>query len=334
MERSTRKLPVVDGDVQTLAVARHARKELARVALLKGAHQESIMRWLRECPVRSLERGDVLVSAGEICEALYLVLSGRLRMENPSGPDIDAQIAAGDSIGELFVLQDATSGSTIRAVESTRVLAIDRKTAWALINASHEVARNWLALLAERTRLGPAVGSVATLETVHRGVALEKVPGLHSRNWLESTLPRHMQRSSAAMASLGLLLVEIDGFDDYTRQHGITAGDDVCQAVAQTLVNSLRPNDFVAVYAIGQFAVVLPDCDGATGCLVGERVRAAVARAMASRDGGADGVTVSVGAAQCESGTDLPAFLAAAEAALEMAKRSGGNRVGMRSVSS
>jgi len=333
MDQSRKTFEGMRREARATAAARWSRKELAQIALLKDAHQETIAPLLRDCPVRSLASGEVLLRAGEPCPALYLVLSGRLRMEAPSSTIPDMFVHAGDSIGELFILKDAVVASTISATEPTRLLVIDRNVAWALIRASHEIARNWLSLLAERTRIKGLIAGNEALKTSHgQHPSHDERTGLYNRHWLESMLPRQMARSNASQAPLGLLLIEIDGFADYITRSGPAVGDLACYALAQLLVNNFRPTDLVVHYGAGQFAVVLPGSDAANSCVVGERVRHAVSRmgAITLGENTSLSLTVSVGATELQPSTDAPAFLAAAEAALQMVKTSGGNRVGMR----
>ncbi|MEW6332137.1 MAG: GGDEF domain-containing protein [Pseudomonadota bacterium] len=332
MDQSKKTFEDMRREARASASARWSRKELAQIALLKGAHQETIAPLLRDCPVQSLASGEVLLRAGEPCPALYMVLSGRLRMEGPSSTVPDIFVRAGDSIGELSLLKDAVVAPTISAAEPTRLLVVDRNIAWALIRASHEIARNWLALLAERTRVRGVIAGNEELKTTHGHLAShDEHTGLYNRHWLESMLPRQIARSTASQAPLALLLVEIDDFADYVARSGTAAGDKVCHAVAQLLVHNLRPTDVVVHYGAGQFAVVLPDSNVASACVVGERVRLAVSRDGASIPGESASLslTVSVGVTELQASIDAPAFLAAAEAALQMATTSGGNRVGM-----
>lgn len=330
MEQSIRKIQGVGQE--TVATARHSRRDLAQIGLLKGAHQESIMPLLRNCPVLLMANGDVLLSAGEPCDAVYMVMSGRLRMQDPSGAVADILVDAGDTIGELSLFQNAVLASTVSAIESSRVVVIERKIAWALVGASHQIARNWLALLASRSRVDGVIAGSEELKTTHGGHAtLDEVTGLHNRRWLESMLPRQMSRSATSQEPLTLLLVEIDKFDNYRQRLGPTVGDHACHAVAQQLVESIRPTDLVASYGPAQFAVVLPDSDAANACQVGERLRHAVSKLTvgASDDSAGSPLTVSVGVSTCQPTTDARSFLVSGEAALKMARISGGNRVGM-----
>lgn len=318
------------------APTRFSRKELAQLALLKDAHQETIVPLLRDCPVRPLAAGETLLRAGESCNALYLVLSGRLRVQDPTSTVPDSFVKAGDGIGELFLLQNALVAWTISAVEPTRLLVIDHDAAWALIGASHEAARNWLALLAERDRVGGIVRASEELKTSYkRHATLDDTTGLHNRLWLESTLPRQVARTSISKASLGLLLIEIDGFDEYRAEQGPEAAEHARYAVAQTLIHNVRPTDLVACYDSARFAVVLPDANVSAACVVAERVRHAVSEAviMMSDESILPSVTVSVGAAEYQTSSDALALMKAAEAALESAKTIGGDRVGMQFAS-
>ena len=333
MDQSKKTFEDMRREARASAAARWSRKELAQLALLKGAHQETIAPLLRDCPVRSLASGEVLLRAGAPCPALYMVLSGRLRMEAPSSTIPDIFVDARDSIGELFILKDAVVASTISAAEPTRLLVIDGNVAWALIRASHEIARNWLSLLAERTRVKGIIAGNEELKTSHgHRTSHDERTGLYNRHWMESMLPRQIARSTASHAPLGLLLIEIDGFADYVARSGPVVGDLACHAVAQLLVNNLRPTDPVVHYGAGQFAVVLPGSDAASACVVGERVRLAVSRmgAITLGENTSLSLSVSIGAADLPPSADASVFLAAAEAALQMAKASGGNRVGMQ----
>jgi diguanylate cyclase (GGDEF)-like protein len=319
-------------EARATAPLRWSRRELAQVTLLKGAHQESIAPLLRDCPVKVLERGDVLLRAGENCNALYIVLSGRLRMQDPSSATPDTPVRAGDSIGELSLLERATLGSTISAADRTRLLVVDRNTAWALIRTSHEIARNWLSLIAGRVRVSGTIAGSEVLKTSHERYTMhDERTGLNNRHWLESMLPRQIGRSTVNNAPLGLLLVEIDDFADYVARFGSETGDQACRVAAETLVNNVRPTDLTACYAIARFAVALPGSTAANVCLVAERVRAAMSRAAAFRagDSALPPFTLSAGVAQLQPSADASALLAAAETALQRARGSGGNRVGM-----
>lgn len=310
--------------------AQTTAEELGQLNLFKNGKLEPILPILQDCAIRQLDAGEILVRAGDGCGALYLVLNGRLRAQNPASTVPDTFIKAGDSLGELFLLQEAVVPWTISAVEPTRLLVIDTKAAWRLVEASHAVARNLLALLVERSRAGGTISASGELRTSYkRHATLDESTGLHNRTWLEAMLPRQVARSTMSNAALGLLLIEIDDFTNYREQFGDAAGDHARYAVAQTLINNVRPTDPVACYGRAQFAAVLPQADAAGTNVVAERLRDAVSEAVVlmSDESILPSLTVSIGAAQLDAAGDAAGLLKAAEAGLSTAKRTGGNRV-------
>lgn len=315
------------------AATRWSRKELAQIALFKGAHQESIAPILRDCPIRVLANGEVLLRAGETSQALFVVLSGRLRMEDPTSAKPDTFVRAGDCVGELFLLENTTITSSISAIEPTRLLVVDRDMAWALIRKSHDIAGNWLSLFAERTRVSGVVAGDAALTTSHPlHTTHDERTGLFNRHWLETMLPRQIARSNTGHKPLALLLIEIDNFAGYIARFGQITGDLAYQAAAQTIILNVRPTDPVVSYGSAQLAVLLPDSDAAGACLVGERMRGAISRAgaLAPEENVLYSLTISVGATQFQPFSDAQTLLNAAETALKMARTSGGDRVAMQ----
>jgi CRP/FNR family cyclic AMP-dependent transcriptional regulator len=78
---------------------------------------------------RAYLAGEVVFDEGERGEALYLVLSGRVRVQrlNPSGETLVlAEIAAGDFFGDLALLDDAPRAAQARAFEATQLAALFR----------------------------------------------------------------------------------------------------------------------------------------------------------------------------------------------------------------
>jgi diguanylate cyclase (GGDEF)-like protein len=315
------------------APMRWSRRGLAQILLFKGAHQESIAPLLRDCPVRVLASGEVLLLAGEPCESVFIVLSGSLCEEGPSAALPGTIFSAGDSIGKSILREKVVFKSAISAMEPTRLLVIDRETGWSLVRKSREIAHNWRSPRAGRKHVGgesPA-GEASQISDVDH-VTQDEYLGLRQRHWLDSTLPRQLARSAVAKEPLALLLVEIDGFADYAAQFGKTAGDRAYRIVAQVLVLSVRPTDTVVRYGAGQLVVVLPTSNLTNACVVGERMRKAVSQseALPLDPSMPHSLTLSVGVSEFQPSRDAQALIAAAAIALDLARTSGGDRVAMR----
>src|SRR5204863_7380897 len=84
--------------------------------------------WLRtEGEIRPCAQGAVLVQEGSRIETLYVVLSGVLSVTigGADGREI-ARLGPGQIIGEMSFLEDRPASATVRSLESSEVLALDR----------------------------------------------------------------------------------------------------------------------------------------------------------------------------------------------------------------
>lgn len=122
--------------------------------------------------------------------------------------------------------------------------------------------------------------------------------------------------------SVGVVLIDLDGFKSVNDSHGHLAGDRVLRKVAVGLSKALRQGD--RLYRIGgdEFATVLRVADQAEALAVGERLR------RAAHD---IGRTVSIGIAIGPAATADPMLWARADEALYDVKR--GGRDGVRLAS-
>jgi diguanylate cyclase (GGDEF)-like protein len=106
----------------------------------------------------------------------------------------------------------------------------------------------------------------------------DALTGLANRRHFEMVLAREIDRVARAGDPALLLLLDIDHFKRVNDNHGHAAGDLVLKAVAETLLECVRPMDTVARIGGEEFAIVLPNCSPAFGPTVAERVRTRIAR--------------------------------------------------------
>lgn len=167
-------------------------------------------------------------------------------------------------------------------------------------------------------------------------------PYLSGRQPLEHRLAHASASAFRQQQGLGVLVLAIDAFNDYSDHFGRQAADACFQVVARAVQGCLhRATDLMALPGGNELVLLLPDVDSAGACAVAERVVLQVAALAlpnpAARKAGAvvgalnaavGTVTVSMGLtarvprAQ-ESGMQL---LADASAALRRAQAGGGNR--------
>ena len=126
----------------------------------------------------------------------------------------------------------------------------------------------------------------------------DALTGLANRRAFEMSLAREIDRVARSGEPALLLALDIDHFKRVNDSWGHNAGDQVIKAVANALIDSVRPMDLVARVGGEEFAIILPNCGSAFGETVAERVRRRVERMpIAVGIGQQLSVTVSVGGA-------------------------------------
>ena len=121
--------------------------------------------------------------------------------------------------------------------------------------------------------------------------------GLANRRAFELALGREVDRVARSGEPALLLALDIDHFKRVNDSHGHAAGDQVIRAVANALLDSVRPMDLVARVGGEEFAIILPNCASTFGMTVAERVRLRVERmpvALGALVPGAQEITVTV----------------------------------------
>ena len=305
--------------------------ELAHLHLLRGADLDALGGLLSAAGQRLLQAGETLIAPGEDHHrALYLIVSGRLRvhLDSPESEPL-SQLHPGESVGELAVIDANPASAYVVADIPSRVLVLPEEIFWALVHASHAVARNLLFLLSQRLRRSnhALLEGMRLQQEYLRNVTTDDLTGLNNRRYLQDALKRQITRCAMSGRPLCFVLMDIDLFKRVNDTHGHLAGDRVLVAVASTVRDCLRPNDLAARIGGEEFALVLPET-GLDGALVlAERVRAAVeALTVELPQGGAIRTSISLGIAEMQPFEAVDSLIGRADACLYTAKRGGRNR--------
>jgi diguanylate cyclase (GGDEF)-like protein len=120
-------------------------------------------------------------------------------------------------------------------------------------------------------------------------------------------------------------MADLDHFKSINDRYGHGAGDQALVRAAAVLLAGLRPYDLAARYGGEEFVLLLPAETTEGALAVAERVRRQIAEIELPECPG--GLTVSLGVATWAAGESPEEFVARADAALYVAKRSGRNRV-------
>lgn len=166
-------------------------------------------------------------------------------------------------------------------------------------------------------------------EELQRLARVDALTGLKNRRGLDEVMNEEIQRADREQKGFGLLWLDIDHFKAINDSQGHQAGDEILCRVALWLKAAVRPYDHPGRWGGDEFVVLLSPCDAATLEQISCRIRASVEQ-ESQRTG--TPVTISVGGYFYQPGEDLDALLHNADQALYEAKRSGRNRVCIRTA--
>jgi len=155
----------------------------------------------------------------------------------------------------------------------------------------------------------------------------DHLTGALTRRAFTTELNRSIALFQRHQRPASLLLFDIDHFKRINDTHGHPAGDRVIRGVAQLCATLQRPSDTLGRLGGEEFGILLPETAEADAAKAAQRFCEAIAAAEIANDPPLR-VTVSFGVAEVGEERDTPDdWLAAADAALYDAKRSGRNRI-------
>ncbi|NNL65315.1 MAG: GGDEF domain-containing protein [Myxococcales bacterium] len=176
----------------------------------------------------------------------------------------------------------------------------------------------------------------ATLEShvrrLSQQLTRDPLTGLGNRSHFDDVLHdevAHRMRRDADK-SLGLLVLDIDGFKSLNDTHGHPAGDEILRTVGQAISGTSRTSDVPARIGGDEFAVIAPstDVDGLRG--FAERLRRFVSGLEINIQGRTHRITVSIGGATLvkpDCADEAKRLFETADRQLYLAKQAGRDRV-------
>jgi diguanylate cyclase (GGDEF)-like protein len=309
-----------------------ADDDLEKQELFKETELGIITPLIRDCPVQKVKKDEILIKAGDHNNNLYLILDGKFRVIlNPDDTDPVAILEKGQSIGEISIIDHQPTSAEVVADADSRVLVLDENILWFLVNQSHTVAYNLLAVLAQRMRYGNSViNTIKSLliEYEHTST-VDPLTGLYNRRWLEDMMTRIMQRCTTSILPLSVFMIDIDFFKQYNDKHGHIAGDEALRTISRSILQSLRPEDMVARDGGEELFALLPRIDLDIARQVAERIRNNVCQTEIKLSDGAilPSLTISIGIAKMTEEDNPVDLINSADNALYRAKHAGRNRV-------
>jgi diguanylate cyclase (GGDEF)-like protein len=165
------------------------------------------------------------------------------------------------------------------------------------------------------------------LEDLHFQAAHDGLTGVWNRRAIVDLMHREFEMAARIGTTTGIMMLDLDHFKNVNDTYGHLAGDAVLQESVRRLQQAVRSYDLVGRYGGEEFLVVLPRCDQDQMRACAERVRIVIEEEPMIVDGVPIKLTASVGSTVVDpSQISEQEALAAADAALYLAKTTGRNR--------
>ncbi len=157
----------------------------------------------------------------------------------------------------------------------------------------------------------------------------DHLTGLFNRRYLEETMERELLRASRKQSSIGIIMLDVDGFKMFNDTYGHAAGDAVLRELGTLLLGHVRGEDIACRYGGDEFIIVLPDASMEITTERAHRLCDHARHFPVQFEGQTLGaITLSLGVAVFpENGSTTDEVLRAVDMALYRAKRDGSDLI-------
>ncbi|NLD68172.1 MAG: cyclic nucleotide-binding domain-containing protein [Limnobacter sp.] len=195
---------------------------LRRVPLLASLDDLQLDRLAAGSIRRNYPRGRTIVSEGEPSQSLYILLSGRAKVQrsDSEGKEVILSVlGSGDWFGEMSMIDDAPRSASIITLESCDFMSIDKASFKAILEQSPTVCMAIMRQLVARLREADRkIETLALLDVYGRvaRVLLDFSEDVDGERIVKNRLPRQeiakMIGASREMVSRVMKGLETDGF--------------------------------------------------------------------------------------------------------------------------
>lgn len=301
-----------------------SRTLLAGVPLFHHLNAEQMD---RVADVTTLERypaDHIVLDPQDVGHTLFIVASGEVQIVYPArSAEVElARLGPGDFFGEMAILNTLPRSATVRTVEPTEVLQLDRDAFQRLVTGTPELALSLLESLSLRIR-----NADQQISDLSDQALRDSLTGLLNRRAFNDRLAEECDRTQRYGEPFSLVLLDLDGFKVVNDNYGHAVGDQVLAWVGRVISEHTRAAD--SAYRIGgdEFAIICPSSEGEVAAQAAKRVVDVMGQLRPPLDFDLD-ITMSAGYAAAPTDARRPDTLfQAGDRALMRAKAEGRNRV-------
>ena len=195
---------------------------LRRVPLLSGLNEQQIESLAAGSARRNFPKGRTIVSEGEPSQSLYILLSGRAKVQRSDSEGkevILAVLGSGDFFGEMSLIDEAPRSASVITLESCDFMSIAKENFKAMLLQSNDMCMAVMRGLVRRLReADQKIETLALLDVYGRvaRVLLDFSEQVNGERIVRNRLPRQeiakMIGASREMVSRVMKGLEIDGY--------------------------------------------------------------------------------------------------------------------------
>jgi CRP/FNR family cyclic AMP-dependent transcriptional regulator len=145
---------------------------LAEIPLFRGLPQERLKRLSEVLRKKSVPAGTNMITADQPGEVVYVLLEGTVKIliEQVDGREVIlAFLGAGDTVGEMSLVDSSGRSANVMTMEKCTFLWMDRSTFQDLLKNVSEFAQNLVRLLSSRLRMAnEQIQSLSSLDVAGR----------------------------------------------------------------------------------------------------------------------------------------------------------------------
>ena len=150
-----------------------ARSVLAGVSFFSDLAEDDLAQIAEHAVLESFKRGALIITEGDSADALYVVISGRVKvfLGSDDGKEVVLTVLVpGECFGEIALLDEEPRSASVAAMEKTKLLVIRRDPFLELLQGNPILTRSMIRSLAHLVRrLTDSVQSLA-LKDVYRRI--------------------------------------------------------------------------------------------------------------------------------------------------------------------
>jgi CRP-like cAMP-binding protein len=123
---------------------------LRAAPLFASMHADELLPVATLCADVTLDGGDVLFEQGDLGDAMYVVIRGKVLIERDG--EVIAELGPGETVGEMAVIDWEPRSASVIAHEPTQLIRLDRHDLLDLLVQSPTLATRMTAVLIDRVR--------------------------------------------------------------------------------------------------------------------------------------------------------------------------------------